>query len=95
MGKAIVVEWECRMRAVKRCVTKHSSDREFLFVYISADIAKEMWESSYHRDSLTGPVWKDTAYWEDTTYEGIPLRVDDKLPSGSVVYICNEEKTDG
>ncbi len=73
-----IKEYEKRMRAVKRCVISHSpANTGFDKVLISSDIAEEIAKNPYMHD-------KD---FEDSTWEGVPLRVDENLPTCSVVYI--------
>jgi hypothetical protein len=79
----ISMGWERRMRATKRGIIRAMAyTPEFTAVYVSSDIAEEIQES-------TEMIVK---VGNDTTFELVPLKVDEELPDNTVIYIWNEEK---
>ena len=78
----ISTQWENHMRKVKRGVIRAlRTDVHFTGVYVSRDLADKI----QHDTGLIGEVG------DDTTFEAIPLKVDNDLPLMTVIYIWETE----
>jgi hypothetical protein len=82
MRKRDELEWEKELVTVVRHVMRRRGDRfcngDGLRLRVSDEMSMEIQSSPYHRNV--------TVSTRDITWQGIPMRVDHKLPPGCFVF---------